>query len=235
MITEKKNNTLLIIPVFNEEHNIGWVLESLQLKIDAVDILVINDGSSDKTLEFVDDFKEIFIINHVFNMGIGASFQTGCCFALKNEYEYIVRIDGDGQHDPVFIKDVLNPVKLGKFDIVVGSRFLGESEFKSSFMRIIGIMIISRVLRFLTGKEITDPTSGFCAMNKKAFRFFATHCVEDYPEPEILIHHRNFRITEVPITSDRRKGGHSSITPLKSVYYMYKVLFSLFISILRKE
>jgi len=234
MITERKNDTLLIIPVLNEEHNIGRVLESLRLKAGAVDIVVINDGSNDKTSEIVES-KGIFIINHVFNMGIGASFQTGCCFALKNGYDYIVRIDGDGQHDPVFIKDVLNPVKLERFDIAIGSRFLKESEFKSSFTRIIGIMIISWVLRFLTGKKVTDPTSGFCAMNKKAFRFFATHCAEDYPEPEILIHHRNFRITEVPIALMKRKGGNSSITPLKSVYYMYKVLFSLFVSILRKE
>lgn len=234
MIAEKKNDTLLIIPVLNEEHNIGRVLESLRLKASAADIVVINDGSNDKTSEVVES-KGVFIINHAFNMGIGASFQTGCCFALKKGYDYIVRIDGDGQHDPAFIKDVLDPVKQGKFDIVVGSRFLGESEFKSSFMRIIGIMVISWVLRFLTGKKATDPTSGFCAMNKKAFGFFAAHCVEDYPEPEILIHHLNFRITEIPITLMRRKGGCSSITPLKSIYYMYKVLFSLFVSILRKE
>jgi glycosyltransferase involved in cell wall biosynthesis len=234
MITEKKNNTLLIIPVFNEAHNISSVLESLRLKETAADIVVINDGSNDKTSEVVES-KGVFIINHAFNMGIGTSFQTGCRFALKKGYDYIVRIDGDGQHDPEFIKGVLNPVKLGKFDIAIGSRFLGASEFKSSFMRIIGITILSWVLSILTGKKVTDSTSGFCAMNKKAFGFFATHCVDDYPEPEILVHHRNFRITEVPIILVRRRGGSSSITPLKSVYYMYKVLFSIFVSIFRKE
>lgn len=233
MIT-KKNNTLLILPVFNEEYNIGQVLESLRLKASAVDILVINDGSDDKTSEIVES-AGICSINHAFNLGIGASFQTGCLFALEKGYDYIVRIDGDGQHDPSFIKDVLAPVKQGEFDIAIGSRFLGNSEFKSSFMRIIGIAIISWVLHFFIGKKVTDPTSGFCAMNKKAFGFFATHCVEDYPEPAILIHHRNFRITEIPITLIKREGGTSSITPLKSAYYMYKVLFFIFLSIFRKE
>lgn len=234
MITEKKNDTLLIIPVFNEEHSIGSVLESLRLKETATDIVVINDGSNDKTSELVES-RGVFIINHAFNMGIGTSFQTGCRFALKKGYDYIVRIDGDGQHDSAFIKSVLNPVKHGKFDIAIGSRFLETSKFKSSFMRIIGITIISRLLTFLTGKKITDPTSGFCAMNKKAFRFFAQHCADDYPEPEIIIHHRNFRITEVPITLMKRRAGFSSITSLKSIYYMYKVIFSIIVSIFRKE
>jgi glycosyltransferase involved in cell wall biosynthesis len=234
MDTKVQNNTLIIIPVFNEEYNIDAVLESLRLKASAADIVVINDGSSDTTSDSVVS-KGIMILNHAFNIGIGASFQTGCIFALKNGYEYIVRMDGDGQHDPVFIKDILDPVKQGKFDIVIGSRFLRNSEFESSLMRVIGIRIIAFFLYYLTGKKVTDPTSGFCAMNRKAFSFFAVHCPEDYPEPEILIHHRNFCITEVPISLSTRKYGYSSITPLKSMYYMYKVLFSIFVSIFKRR
>lgn len=230
----KKQDTLIIIPVYNERLSISNVISLLQNSFQQADILIVDDGSTDNTQGEINR-KDVFTITHVFNLGIGSSFQTGCHFAVMHNYHYIVRIDGDGQHDPAFIKDVLDPVKQGKFDIVVGSRFLGESEFKSSFMRIIGIMVISWVLRFLTGKKATDPTSGLCAMNKKAFGFFAAHCVEDYPEPEVLIHHRSFRITEVPINLTRREGGCSSITPLKSAYYMYKVLFSIFLSIFRKE
>jgi len=234
MAIRKKNNTLIIIPVFNEELSIGTLLESLKAKENEADIMVVDDGSGDKTLDVVVS-KGVFVVAHPFNMGIGTSFQTGCCFALESGYDYIVRIDGDGQHEPASINDVLSPVKSGKFDIAIGSRFLGASKFKSSFMRIIGITIIARLLTFLTGKKVTDPTSGFCAMNKKAFSFFARYCVDDYPEPEILIHHRDFGITEVPINLMKRKEGSSSITPLKSLYYMYKVIFSIIVSIFRKE
>lgn len=234
MLPLPKKDTLIIIPVFNEKAAIGEVINDLQRNYGEADILVVDDGSSDKTPEILKN-KKVFVVTHLFNLGIGASFQTGCQFALSHNYSYIVRMDGDGQHNSVFINDILFPVKKGWVDIAIGSRFLGNSEFKSSFLRRIGISIISAILTLITKKRFTDPTSGFCAMNKRAYSFFAKSCVEDYPEPEILIHHRNFRITEIPITLMRRERGRSSITPLKSVYYMYKVLFSLFVSILRKE
>ncbi|MDD5617544.1 MAG: glycosyltransferase family 2 protein [Candidatus Omnitrophica bacterium] len=231
--TEKKE-TLIIIPVFNEEKNIPQVIDELKNSYKDMDILVVNDSSADKTLEKIEN-KDVFILNHCFNMGIGASLETAFKFAVREGYKYVVRIDGDGQHDINFIKDILNPVKNGGADIVVGSRFLGKSEFKSSFIRLIGIHILSFLLSCLTKKAITDPTSGFCAMNKKAFEFFSRNCVEDYPEPEILIYHKDFIIKEVPVSIVKRKHGVSSITPLKSVYYMTKVLLSLFVHIFKKE
>lgn len=230
----KQSSTLIIIPVYNEEKNIGVVIDNLQNHIGDSDILVINDGSIDNTLCILEK-ENILTVSHPFNLGIGASFQTGCQFALEYEYSYIIRIDGDGQHDAHFIKDILEPVKNNEADIVIGSRFLGDSEFKSSFFRGVGIFIISWFLSVVTKSKITDPTSGFCAMNKKAYKFFAEHCVEDYPEPEILIYHRNFRIKEVSVAMLKRRGGASSITPLKSIFYMYKVIFSLLVSMLRKE
>lgn len=230
----RKNDTLIIVLVFNEEKNIENVLNDLNLNCKETDILLVDDGSTDKSIEKVES-KDIFVIKHPFNMGIGTSFETGCRFALEQEYNYIVRMDGDGQHNSAFIQDVLAPVKNNEADIVVGSRFLGNSEFKSSFFRLIGIFIISFILAIITRKKVTDPTSGFCAMNKKAFKFFSKNCPEDYPEPEILMYHREFRFKEVPITINKRCDGISSITPLKSLYYMIKVLFSLFIHIFKKE
>ena len=144
-------------------------------------------------------------------------------------------MDGDGQHDPGLISDIISPVKNGEADIVIGSRFMNDSGFKSSAIRLIGIYIISWVLNCITAKKVTDPTSGFCAMNSRAYKYFARNCAEDYPEPEILLHHRDFRIKEVPVVMFRRNRGLSSITPLKSIYYMYKVLFSVFVSIYRKD
>ena len=229
----KKKDTLVIIPAFNEESSIGMVVDGVFDNCSDSDILVVNDGSSDKTTEALIG-KNIFVASHIFNIGTGASFQTGCLFAAMQGYNYIVRMDGDGQHSHSFIDRVLLPVKNNEADIVIGSRFLGESEFKSSLFRQIGISIINFILTFIAKKKITDPTSGFCSMNRRAFEFFSKNCAEDYPEPEIMVQ-ANFRIMEVPISMAKRYAGSSSITPARSIYYMIKVLLSLFIIMIRKE
>lgn len=233
-ISLKRNDTLVIIPVLNEEASIEMVLDELDRKNKDVDILVVDDGSVDRSKEKIEK-RDVFLLNHSFNMGIGASFGTGCQFAMEKGYDYIVRMDGDGQHDSAFIKTLLAPVKNNEVDITVGSRFLGNSGFKSSFFRLIGISIICWFLKTVTKRKITDPTSGFCAMNKKAYKFFSRNCADDYPEPEILLYHREFRIREIPVSISKRYNGISSITPLKSAYYMFKVLFSLFVHVFRKE
>jgi len=230
----RKNDVLIIIPAFNEEKIISKLLNELFREQPDVDILVVNDGSTDNTAKNAAIGKAI-VINHPYNLGIGVSFQTGCRFAVKHNYSYIVRMDGDGQHYPTSLKDMLFSIKNETVDIVVGSRFLGNSKFKSTFLRRIGISLISAALMLITKKKFTDPTSGFCAMNKHAYSFFAENCVEDYPEPEIFLHHLNFRIREIPISMTKRTNGISSINNLKTMYYMYKVLFSIFLSIFRKE
>jgi glycosyltransferase involved in cell wall biosynthesis len=227
-----KTDTLIIIPVFNEADNIIKVLDGLRKHIHDVDILIVNDGSTDQTGNLLQG-KDVFLVNHLFNMGIGASFKTGCQYALDHGYKQIVRMDGDGQHEARFIDDLLRPIKSDKLDICIGSRFLGDSDFKSSRARIFGIKIICIVLLAITRCRVTDPTSGFIAMNKKAFEFFAKNCVDDYPEPEILCHHEKFRISEIPVSINKREAGVSSITPLKSAYYMIKVIFSLIVRLFR--
>lgn len=228
------NEILVIIPVFNEEKNIGLVIDDLLHACNNIDILVVNDGSTDKTPEILGQ-KNIFLINHLFNMGIGASFETGCQFAIEHGYRYVARMDGDGQHNPYFLKQILDPVKKGEADIVIGSRFLGQTEFKSTSLRLIGIKIISIFLSLTTQRKVTDPTSGFCAMNKTAFEFFSRNCPDDYPEPEIAVYHKEFRIKEVPISITKRKEGFSSITPIHSLYYIIKVVLSLVVHMFKKE
>jgi len=230
----KNYDTLIIVPVFNEAKNIEFVLEDITKNYPYADILVVNDGSDDN-IEDVLKHKTVTVLNHAFNMGIGASFQTGCQFALSYGYDYIVRIDGDGQHAASCIQGVLVSIKENKADIVIGSRFLEKHRFASSLFRVTGISIISLLLFAITGRKVTDPTSGFCAMNKKAFSFFAINTPADYPEPEILMYHYKFQIKEVPIKTSKRRSGASSITPLLSIYYMYKVLLSLLMRSFRKE
>ncbi len=224
----EKNQILIIIPVFNEENNIGKVIDDLAGNYKKADILVVDDGSEDKTPEILQS-KKVNCIRHIFNMGIGASFETGCQYASAYGYKYIVRMDGDGQHSVNFLDDILKPVQDGEVDIAIGSRFLGYSEFKSSLFRLIGIHIIAFILTLLTKRKVTDPTSGFCAMNKRAFQFFSENCPEDYPEPEILLYHKEFRIKEISVSITKRCGGVSSITPMMSIYYMVKVLISLIV------
>ncbi|MCX5696516.1 MAG: glycosyltransferase family 2 protein [Candidatus Omnitrophica bacterium] len=230
----KQNNTLIIIPVYNEEKSIGSVINNLLKYSTGNDILVVCDGSTDKTLQVLEKYP-IAKVSHIFNLGVGASLQTGCLFALRHDYSYIIRMDGDGQHNPVFINDILFPLKNGEADIVIGSRFLGNSEFKTTFSRLLGISIIAWFLGLITGRKITDPTSGFCAMNQSAIKFFAQNCPEDFPEPEILLYHREYRIKEVPISINRRTEGVSSITALGSVYYMVKVMLSLSMHLFRRR
>jgi len=227
-----KNNTLVVIPAFNEEHNISIVIAEVNKYFNEGDIAVINDGSCDKTAQNALK-NNVIVLNHPFNMGIGVSFQTGCQFALAHDYDYIVRIDADGQHDPKFIHALINFIKDNDVDIVVGSRFLARSNYKTPFFRLLGILVISFALRIISNKKITDPTSGFCAMNRKAFEFFSQNCADDYPEPEILMHQNNFAIKEVPIPFNKRYHGASSITFFKSIYYMIKVLLSLFVETFR--
>lgn len=221
-----RKDILVIMPAYNEEKNVGMVIDDIRKNFGAADTLVVDDGSSDNTAGVADE-KGVFLIRHAFNLGIGASFETACRFASFKGYEYVLRIDADGQHCASFIRDLIDPVKAGEIDIAIGSRFLGKSEFKSSLFRVSGSYIISAVLKAVTGKKVTDPTSGFCAMNKKAFLFFANNCADDYPEPQILLYQKDFKIKEIPVSMVKRHGGLSSITAQKSIFYMLKVILAL--------
>lgn len=228
----KRNNILVIIPAYNEENSIKCVIFEIRKYLEDAEIIVIDDGSSDNTAEYASKEKAI-VLSHPFNMGVGASFQTGCQYASIHDYDYIMRVDADGQHDPSFIKDILEPLRKDEADITIGSRFLIKSGYKSSFPRLMGIQLISFILSIISKRKVTDSTSGFCAMNKKAFNFFAKESIDDYPEPEILIHHKSFRMKEVPVLMKKRTHGVSSIRPSDSIYYVFKVLFSLFVNIFR--
>lgn len=232
METQLKNNKILaIIPAYNEEESILGVIEDLEENAPNVDIVVINDGSTDCTASIL-SAHSIPHINLIKNLGIGGAVQTGYKYALKNNYDIAVQFDGDGQHEARFIKDLVVPIETGEANLVVGSRFLVDTDgFKSSVMRRLGINILSTVLKIASTNKIQDVTSGFRAADKDAIKLFASYYPDDYPEPEslALIARKGLKLSEVPVKMRERAGGTSSIKKLDSIYYMIKVTLAIIV------
>lgn len=223
---------LVIIPAYNEHENIENTVQRLLLQNIDVDFVVINDCSKDDTLDILKRMG-VKYINLPINLGIGGGMQTGYKYALRNDYDIAIQMDGDGQHLPEYIETLVKPILEDKADLVVGSRFLNKEGFQSSRMRRLGINFLSTLIKISCGIKVKDVTSGFRAANKKTIQLFAKEYAQDYPEPESLVTSAvsGIRIMEVPVIMKERSGGTSSITSLKSVYYMIKVSAAI---ILRK-
>jgi glycosyltransferase involved in cell wall biosynthesis len=227
---------LAIVPAYNEEATVGDVVKGVMAAYPGADVLVVDDGSTDMTAVAAKG-AGARVLRLSFNMGIGGAMQAGYRYALAEGYDVAAQVDGDGQHDPGELYKILGPVREGRADIVVGTRFRGGSAFRSTAMRRAGIRVFSKVLSALIGETITDPTSGFRACNARAVRLFAGEYPEDYPEVESLYfaHLAGLRVAEEPVSMRPRGGGRSSITPVRSAYYMVKVLMVLFIWLVRKR
>lgn len=226
---------LIIIPAYNEERNIGKVLEDIKAHIPDADVVVINDGSTDATAAIVSAYG-ITVLSIPYNVGIGAAMQTGYRYALKKGYDIAIQFDGDGQHRADQVTAIRASLLAGGGDLVVGSRFLGEKGYRLGLARHSGIKILSWTVSLLIGHPITDPTSGFRAVNHKVIGFFSAYYPDDYPEPEavVLLKRAGFRIAEVPVLMRERQTGRSSITPFKAFFYMIKVLLAIFVDMLKK-
>jgi len=227
---------LAIVPCFNEEATVSGVVREIKSARPDADVLVVNDGSVDNSAGSAASAGAA-VVNLSYNMGIGAAMQTGYKYALRHGYDVAVQVDGDGQHNPSELLKILAPVLSGDSDVVVGSRFIDGEGFKSTPMRRLGIGMFSRVLSVLTGEPVSDPTSGFRAAGRKAIMLFADEYPEDYPEVEslFLAHLAGLKLREVPVLMRPRGGGRSSITPVRSAYYMVKVMMVLFLWIVRKR
>jgi glycosyltransferase involved in cell wall biosynthesis len=229
---------IAIVPALNEETAIAQVINEIRAYDPELEIVVIDDGSPDRTAQ-VARAAGAHVLRLPFNLGIGGAVQTGFRYAYENGYQLAVRVDGDGQHDPAQLAAVVDPVVRGEADIVVGSRYLGRGGegYRSTAPRRVGIRILARVVSLLTGQRITDPTSGFQALNRKAIALFAADYPHDYPEVEalVLLFRHRLRLHEVPIAMRPRAGGRSSIRTLSSTYYMVKVLLALFVGSFRRN
>lgn len=237
-----EKSVLLIIPAYNEEKNILKVYQSIisynKKKKTNYDIIVINDGSKDRTREILEE-NHVPHINLVHNLGIGGAVQTGYKYAYENHYDIAVQFDGDGQHDVNYVQKLIHPILEGQADLVIGSRFLDShsSEFKSTWIRRIGIQWISFLIRTFTHRRIADTTSGFRAVNRDIIDCFAHNYPMDSPEPSsfVSIAKKGYRTLEIPVSMKERSGGISSVTSnlWKPIYYMVNVSLSIMITSLK--
>ena len=223
-----KSKKLIIIPAYNESESILKTIEMVKKAAPDYDYIVINDCSKDNTREILVRSKVPYIDLPI-NLGIGGAVQTGYKYAADNGYQIAVQIDGDGQHDPGYLKAMEKAMADKGLDMVIGSRFIENEGFQSSRLRRLGISFFSRLIRLCTGHTITDPTSGLRMAGKKAIDLFTVNYPKDYPEPETVVFAiiQGCRIGEVPVVMNERQGGVSSINPGKSIYYMVKVSLAI--------
>ncbi len=226
---------LAIIPAFNEEESIEQVINDLQQYQPNIHILVINDGSSDNTSSIVRELN-VKIVDLPYNLGIGGALHTGYLYAYEQGYDIVLQFDGDGQHIAAEIDKILSPIINGKADIVIGSRYITRQGFQSTITRRIGILLLSNYTKIYTGASIKDITSGFRAMNRVVISFLYSQYSYEYPEVEALVdfHKQGFKIKEVPTLMTSRQGGVSYLTRWKPIYYVVKVMMSLFITSTRR-
>ena len=226
---------LAIVPSFNEEASVGRVIDELREFDPGFEIAVVDDGSTDRTAGVAAD-RGAHVIRLPFNLGIGGAMQTGYRYAFEHGFDVAVQVDGDGQHDPAQLPRILEPVLDGDADLVVGSRFAGSGVYRSTAVRRVGIRIFASVVSAVVGQRVTDTTSGFRAVNRKGIALFAADYPHDYPEVEatVMCVKHKLRLLEVPVEMRERSGGQSSITALRSVYYMTKVLLAIFVGLFRR-
>lgn len=226
---------IVIIPAYNEQNNITEVIYDIRENAPDFDYVIINDGSTDDTIALCKE-KGFNVIDLPINLGIGASVQTGYLYAFENGYDVAVQFDGDGQHKAKYLNKMYDEMLNSNSDMVIGSRYLDKEGFQSTALRRVGIRILSQLIKILHKQEIKDVTSGLRMINKKVMKAFVEYYPYDYPEPETIAFciRKNFKITEVPVTMQARKEGCSSISGMRSIYYMLKVGFSIIVDYFKR-
>ena len=239
LTTARGLKRLAIVPAYNEGDCIADVVAELRAHAPEFDVVVVDDGSTDRTSDAA-RAAGAAVIRHPFNLGIGGAVQSGYAYAAERGYAIAVQVDGDGQHDARHIHTLLAHLAAQpELDMVTGSRFLAPDGhgYRSSSTRRIGIRIFSRVISTVTGQVVTDPTSGFRMTGRRAIELFARDYPHDYPEVEaiLMMHAHQLKSAEIPVTMRSRTSGVSSINHRRSAYYMVKVLLAIFIGLFRSR
>jgi len=236
LIMEENRDLLVIIPAFNEEDAIAGVIQAIRVAVPGVPVLVLDDCSNDGTLA-VARAAGADVISLPHHLGLGGLVQTGYKLAFSLGFQYVIRVDGDGQHDPLDIPKIYEKLRTSGAEMVIGCRINSEDGWKTGLVRRMGIQFFRAVLRPILGRAVNDPTSGFVGVNRAALQVFAGSFPLEYPEIEALVvlQRRKFRFEEVPVRMHPRRTGRSSITALKSLYYIAHVLLGVFVNILKYE
>jgi glycosyltransferase involved in cell wall biosynthesis len=231
------DKTIVIIPAYNESRGIAAVIARIRELYPQVDVLVIDDGSTDGTTRIAAAAGAL-VLKHCFNMSYGSTIQTGYKYAYRNGYDYLVQIDGDGQHEIEDIGKLLDEVKAGRTDLALGSRFLEDCGYRHSTLRQLGMQFFQTILKVLIKRDISDPTSGFQAMNRKVLKVFIQDFFPcDYPDADVivLLDKLQLRVNEVPVrmySNGEGKSMHSK--PFDVIYYVFKMVVSVFLTKYRK-
>ena len=222
---------LVIIPCYNERESIVNTVKDIKDNAPEFDYIVVNDCSTDDTLEICKQ-AGIHTLKLPVNLGIGGAVQAGYIYGVRNGYDIAVQFDGDGQHSAKYLEEMVSTLEKEGADMVIGSRFIAHEGFQSSGLRRIGIKHFNMLIKFLTGKRITDPTSGMRMINRETMEFFSKEYPKDYPEPESVVRLLSMKkkVVELPVKMNERQGGVSSISAMKSVYYMIKVTLAMLIA-----
>lgn len=226
---------LILIPAFNEAATIRHVVRSVRAIVPHADVLVIDDGSTDATTDEANAAGAL-VVRHTFNLGIGGAVQTGLKFARRDGYDFILRLDGDGQHNPADIPPVLTALRESRADAVFGSRFLEDDRAMGiPVSRRLGIRFFALAVSVLTRRRATDTTSGFCGFNRRAIQTLARYMPQDYPEVEsrVILHKAGLTTLELPVDMQVRRSGVSSIDNWRSIYYALKVSVAVLITALK--
>lgn len=226
---------IVIIPAYNEMGSIVKTITDIQENAKTFDYVIINDCSKDDT-EKVCEENGFNVVSLPVNLGIGGAVQTGYMYALRNGYEIAVQFDGDGQHNAKYLDEMADYLEKKKLGMLIGSRFITNEGFQSSGMRRLGIKYFTFLIKLVTGKKITDPTSGMRMVSRNIIEIFANDYPKDYPEPEsvVAILRKKVLVEEMPVLMNEREEGVSSISPKKSIYYMIKVTLAILMAAVRR-
>lgn len=234
----EQDKILIVVPSYREEKNILHVIEGLREHVPDFDVLIIDDGSKDGTYEIAIN-NGVKTLKHPFNMGYGVTIQTGYKYGVQHGYDIVVQFDGDGQHDPKYIRPLIEALKESRADVVIGSRFLKGGGYDAPFIRKTGIKFFSRIASYITNQKFTDSTSGFQALNKRVFTFFSKmdNFPYDYPDADAIITlcFAGFTVREIPVLMHDRMEGKSMTSGFRTLLYVTKMLISIFITLIRKK